>query len=212
MKEQEKEPLTKQELREKIIKQACESFEIYGIKGIRMDDIASSLRMSKRTLYEIFADKETLLRECILYNQAIMEETLKNAVDSSSNVMEAILKCYQATVEAYHRVNKGFFEDIKKYPKVHELVKRGKEQDVNVTIDFLKQGVEQGLFRDDINFALLQMIVREQMRELIARILTVEFDFLEVYESMMFIYLRGISTEKGAKELENYIKVYKLKK
>lgn len=212
MKEQEREPLTKLELREKIVKQACRSFEVHGIKGIRMDDIASSLRISKRTLYETFSDKETLLRECILSNHAEMDERLRVVIADSTNVLEAILKCYQATVEAYHRVNKEFFEDIKKYPEVHELLKRGKERDENVTIDFLRQGVEQGLFRDDINFALLQLIVREQMKDLLDKRISKDFDFLEVYESMMFIYLRGISTEKGAKELEKFIKEYRAKK
>ena len=39
-----------------------------------------------------------------------------------------------------------------------------------------------------------------------------EYDFLEVYESIMFIYLRGISTEKGAKELDEFIKKYRADK
>lgn len=32
-----------------------------GVKAVKMDDIAMSLSISKRTLYEIFADKEDLL-------------------------------------------------------------------------------------------------------------------------------------------------------
>ena len=54
------------ELRERIIDTALNSFATHGIKSITMDDIAAALGISKRTLYEVFSDKETLLMECIL--------------------------------------------------------------------------------------------------------------------------------------------------
>lgn len=54
------------ELRERIIETAVEAFSAHGIKSITMDDIATSLGISKRTLYEVFSDKETLLEEYIL--------------------------------------------------------------------------------------------------------------------------------------------------
>ena len=53
------------ELRERIIETAVKAFAAQGIKSITMDDIATSLGISKRTLYEVFPDKETLLEECI---------------------------------------------------------------------------------------------------------------------------------------------------
>ena len=54
------------ELRDRIIETASEAFTAHGIKSITMDDIAASLSISKRTLYEVFQDKESLLTECIL--------------------------------------------------------------------------------------------------------------------------------------------------
>lgn len=177
-----------------------------------MDDIANALKISKRTLYETFEDKETLLRECILYHQVTSRAAVKELVANSTNVLEVILICYQASVEAYHRVNKAFFDDMKKYPKVYELLKDNREQDNDVAVKFLQQGVEQGLFRSDINFAILHSMLREQMESLMSSRLGQEYDFLEVYESIMFIYLRGISTEKGAKELDEFIKKYRADK
>jgi hypothetical protein len=38
-----------------------------------------------------------------------------------------------------------------------------------------------------------------------------EYSFLEVYESIMFTFLRGISTEQGAHELEAFIREYRKK-
>ena len=51
------------ELRERIITAATEAFTSKGIKSITMDDIAAALGISKRTLYEVFSDKESLLKE-----------------------------------------------------------------------------------------------------------------------------------------------------
>ena len=44
--------------KERIIEQAMHMFVSQGIKSVRMDDIAQQLRVSKRTLYELFGDKE----------------------------------------------------------------------------------------------------------------------------------------------------------
>ena len=137
MKAQRKDFSSKEELKERIIKQALEDFATHGIKSIRMDDIANALKISKRTLYETFEDKETLLRECILYHQVTSRAALKELVANSTNVLEVILICYQASVEAYHRVNKAFFDDMKKSPKVYELLKDNREQDHDVAVKLL---------------------------------------------------------------------------
>lgn len=47
--------------KERIIEQAMQMFVTQGIKSVRMDDIAQQLGVSKRTLYELFGDKEGLL-------------------------------------------------------------------------------------------------------------------------------------------------------
>ena len=44
--------------KERIIEQAMQMFVSQGIKSVRMDDIAQQLGVSKRTLYELFGDKE----------------------------------------------------------------------------------------------------------------------------------------------------------
>ena len=57
MNEPSKHPSARRELKEKIIEAAGLLFAEHGIKGITMDDIAASFGISKRTLYEVFADK-----------------------------------------------------------------------------------------------------------------------------------------------------------
>lgn len=209
MTEHTRENSQRAELRDKIIETATESFTTKGIKSITMDDIAASLGISKRTLYEVFRDKESLLAECILRDQQELNNFLTEVHANSKNVLEVILICYQRSIERFHRTNKQFFEDIKKYPKVYNLMKNFRDKDSDSTIEFFKTGVRQGIFRGDVNFAIVNLLVREQLDLLMNTDICAEYSFLEVYESIMFTYIRGISTEKGQKVLEDFIQEYR---
>lgn len=207
-----KENHSRLELRERIVDTALRSFATYGIKSITMDDIAASLGISKRTLYEVFSDKETLLMDCLSKAQRETDAYLKEVYENASNVLEVLLKLYQRSIETFHNTNKKFFEDIKKYPKVYEVLMRRRQRNSEETIAFFKLGVEQGYFRDDVNFAIVNLLVREQLDLLMNTDVCKAYSFLEVYESIMFTYLRGISTEKGARKLEEFIKEYRKKR
>lgn len=197
------------ELRERIVGTAVTSFSTHGIKSITMDDIAASLSISKRTLYEIFPDKESLLEECILRGRREADVFVKGVLATSSNVLEVLLKCYLRSIEKVHATNKRFFEDIKKYPRAYELMKRDNNRNSEDTIRFFKEGVKQGIFRDDVNFAIVNLLVRGQLDMLLNTDVCDRYSFVEVYESIMFTFLRGISTEKGASELELFIREYR---
>ena len=199
------------QLKDKIIGTAVGLFEQRGIKRVTMDDIASSLGISKRTLYEVFADKETLLVECVRRGQEETDCYLKQVRDNSDNVLEVLLKGYQRSIEKFHATNKKFFEDIKRYPRAYSLIKNGNNQSVDDIINFFSKGVEQGYFRDDVNFGIVRLLVREQLNVLMETDLCDKYSFLEVYESIIFISLRGISTEKGARALEAFIREYRKK-
>ncbi|WP_033886838.1 MULTISPECIES: TetR/AcrR family transcriptional regulator [Bacteroides] len=209
MMEHGKDASQRAELRERIIMTSTEAFTSKGIKCITMDDIAAALGISKRTLYEVFADKETLLKESILKIQQDRDKYLQEVYEHSSNVLEVILAVFQKSIEIFHKTNKRFFEDIKKYPKVYAMMQDRQDSDSEKTMFFFKSGVEQGIFRSDVNFAIVNLLVREQFDVLLNTDICSEYPFIEVYESIMFTYIRGISTEKGAKVLEDFIQEYR---
>ena len=209
MGEHTKHSTSRVELRERIILAAVELFTTNGIKSITMDEIAASLGISKRTLYEVFPDNETLLEECILKSQKDGDIFVKGVIETSSNVLEVLLRCYQWSIERFHATNKKFFEDIKKYPKAYQLMKNNRNLSSEDTVNFFKEGVKQGIFRDDVNFAIINLLVRDQLDLLMNSDICNEYSFLEVYESIMFTFLRGISTEKGARVLEDFICEYR---
>lgn len=211
MKEQTIHHLTvRKELREKIIAAAGELFVKEGIRSITMDDIAASFGISKRTLYEVFTDKETLLMEAIRRDVEQEEAYMREQVAHSRNVLEVIMKRYQRSIERFHDTNKKFFEDIKKYPRAYELMRNGNNRTTEDAVNFFKEGVCQGYFREDVNFPIVNHLLRAQMDILIESDICKTYPFLDVYESIMFTFLRGISTPKGLEELERFISKYRL--
>lgn len=175
-------------------------------------DIANTLSISKRTLYEIFQDKESLLMECVSRQQKETEKALQQVLNESENVLEVLLKFYKKSLEIYHKTNKRFFEDMSKYPKVKAMVKHNHEENSENTVAFFNKGIEQGIFRSDVNFEIINLLVREQVNILMNTNLCSAYSFVEVYESIMFVYMRGISTERGQEILENFIKEYRSQK
>ncbi|KAA6346159.1 HTH-type transcriptional repressor KstR2 [termite gut metagenome] len=203
--------LCKAELKEKVVVTALTVFRENGIKSITMDDIAAMLKISKRTLYEIFEDKEALLKECIIYHQYMAQEVWKEIVSDSTNVLEILLKCYRKSVEVLHKTDRRFFEDIKKYPEAYKLIMSYRKQDGDRIADFLRKGVAQGLFREEINYEIIQFLLREQFNALKNMDICRQYAPLEVFETIMLTCLQGISTQKGADELEKFVYAYRKK-
>lgn len=54
-----------EENRKRVVNTAIKMFNEYGCKAVTMDSLATTLHISKRTLYELFDNKESLMLECI---------------------------------------------------------------------------------------------------------------------------------------------------
>lgn len=195
-----------------IIDTASKAFFTYGIKSITMDEIASSAGISKRTLYQLFKDKEELLLGTIINSQIEMARFTEELLKETDNVLEIILKTYNYIVRKYQSTDKRFFEDLTRYPEAYKILAQGQKRDISQSVAFFKKGVTQGIFRDDVNYELFCEIMREQFHVFISSSIFSRYSFLEVHRNIIFIHLRGISTEKGAQELENFIKENKNEK
>ena len=53
------------------------------------------------------------------------------------------------------------------------------------------------------------LLVREQFDVLLTSDLSSKYSYVEIYESIIFVYIRGISTEKGARMLDKFIEEYR---
>lgn len=143
------------DVRKQIISVAAEMFHQQGIRSVTMDDIAHRLCMSKRTLYQIFADKESLLLACVIQHEEEVIKQLEEVYNNTQNVLEFLLLVFSLKLKELNEIDPLFFEDMQKYPKVIEHIRQHKNENEQKSASFLQKGVEQGVFRKEINFQIV---------------------------------------------------------
>ena len=80
----------KAEKKDRILAYAIENFSRNGIRNVKMDDIASDLGISKRTLYQLFKDKENLLVECFKYSEKRSAKLYSELIKSTDTFWNCI--------------------------------------------------------------------------------------------------------------------------
>ena len=196
----------RQGLKGKILDTAMTLFARNGIKAVKMDDIARTLNISKRTIYELYENKEVILFEGIKrYNQR-REEEMSQFVKGNTNVMDIILNVYKVKVEEFRFTNPLFYDDLEKYPDVMAYLEKSREENRKELIAFLNKGVKEGYFREDINNDLVTILFDSIGRLFLQKRLYARFSIESVLNNIMFISLRGICTIKGIEVLDNFLK------
>ena len=192
-------------LRERIIEKAMQEFSMHGIRAVKMDDLAADLGISKRTLYEIFKDKETLLLEGIKEYYNRKREYLFDYAEENHDVMEIVLESYRMKVEEVRSVNPAFYQDLIKYPKVTHFMKESQEASRTAFLDFMNRGVEDGYFRKEVNYQLVPHIFDALGQHVLNNSLLQQYSVEELYSNFFLIALRGFCTDKGQHAIDKLI-------
>lgn len=206
MQKKENTSVYRQALKGKVLDTAMTMFASNGIKAVTMDDIARSLNISKRTLYELYHNKEILLSEGIKMYVKKRELEMKTFMKGRKNVMDIILKVYRIKVEEFRRTNPVFYDDLERYPKVMANLEKNREENRAQFAAFLSKGVREGYFRDDIDNELVTILFDTIGQLFMQKRLYAHFSIESVLNNIMFISLRGICTNKGIKVLDKFLK------
>ena len=201
---------TKQNVREHIIAQASDLFFHRGIKDVKMDDIAHEIGISKRTVYELFADKEELLHEPLKYIHKNIHRIGRQKIrETSNNTLDVLLTLYYIYFEMLKKANKNFFLDLKRYPKITEYQKTKEKRNSDKFKKWIQKGVKEGLFREDANSDIILYILRRDIEHITISNEFSNYSIDELGRSFILFYLRGIATSKGQEIIENFIKKQK---
>ncbi|SHI32610.1 transcriptional regulator, TetR family [Tangfeifania diversioriginum] len=189
------------ELQEKIIEEATHQYFQYGIRNVTMDGIATGLGMSKRTVYEIFKDKNELVHECLKSIKQKHNAKNQEIVTTSTNVIETIFSFMQEGIKSMNAINPVFFRDMEKFYNStwKKLKEENEKEGFMLTTELLKKGIKEGLFREDINIQIVSKLFHEQINllaneEIFPRD---EFNYTDVFQNLTINFMRGISTQKG---------------
>ncbi|NLH28702.1 MAG: TetR/AcrR family transcriptional regulator [Bacteroidales bacterium] len=195
------------DVKDRIIQHAGRLFFQYGVKSTSMDEVASSLGISKRTIYENFRDKEDLLLSYLKQVCEDRKKTVQELMERFDNVVEVFLHIMEIHKTATF-ANIKFYEDIYRYyPNVDAFLKEESHKANEFFVQFLKKGVEQGVIRENLNIEVVAFLVEEStsiyMRA--SHIDKFPFSFSELISTVMVNFIRGISTEKGIKIVDKYL-------
>ncbi len=196
------------DLKERIVEEASKLFFHKGIKSITMNDIAGHMSISKRTLYEIFNDKEELLAVCVDKSMAQGDCEMEKLIKDSRNVIEAMMNIYAKLLTEIHQVNKSALYDLRKYhPKIYKKIENRQKEDIERFIPYFEKGVEEGLMENDINFGVLLSLLQAQFRMLMEGdfLSTDKYPIEEFIRAIILSFTRGIATPKGNKIITELI-------
>lgn len=195
------------EIKERIALKAGQLFAQYGIKSISMDELAASLGISKRTIYENYADKEQLLLAFLLQFRDERDKKVAQVLTRTNNIIEFFIEMMKIH-ENMPLYTAKFYEDIYKYyPNVYEKIKEDTQRSNEFLKSVLNRGIEQGYVRENLNTEVTAFLVEESTYIYIraSYLETPPFTFRELFSTMMTNFIRGISTEKGIKIIDGYL-------
>lgn len=171
-----------------------------GLKGLTMDSVAGYLSMSKRTLYEIFTSKREMVLTAFDYNHKQILRRIQKIFNSSPNVMQAMLGIFMMQRDMMADVSVDFFRDMDDYfPELRKCYHEEQRKDNENIESVYKKGVEEGVFRPDLNFILTVTLLKVQMESL----KRMEDNFpqgltlLQAYDGIIAGFLRSIASPEG---------------
>lgn len=188
---------------EKIVSAAMEEFASKGIKAVKMDDIANMLSISKRTLYELFDNKEQLLLECVRKMAKKDREHMTSFTTGKQlNVIAIVIEFYRYQLNKLNVVSPSFYADIHKYPSVNVFLEQLRKENQQYGQQFFAKGVEEGYFRKDVDYALIAKVCGESMDYINQNHLLEGYSLKRVFQDVTMLYIRGLCTLKGIETLE----------
>ena len=189
------------DIRDRIVDVAAELFKTYGIKSVTMDSLANQLGMSKRTIYEVFSDKDEMLIAVLSKMARQQKEMVKRVLDESENSIVAIFRMLEINRDNFQSMSPAFQADLKKYH--HDILMKNADEiempDYRNHFQVIEKGIEEELFRKEINPDLANRCLYYLGRSIMDNDLYPYdlFSRRDVIRNIFINYVRGISTPKG---------------
>ena len=197
--------------KETILDEVAKMFNTNGIKPVTMDNISMDLKISKRTLYEIFKDKDDLVTQVMQHELHKANEKIKKIISDSDNVLDAIFSIAEDKVQsnAKSKTNPKMLEDLMKYhPAIYSnAYKKITEETYTTIFKLLERGKIENYFKKEVDtdiliFALQKLVsICENEQEFVKSKPPVAF-----HHTLTIPILLGISTPQGQEIINEKIK------
>jgi len=192
-----------------IIEETSKLFIRYGVKSVSMDDVANHLGMSKKTLYQHFADKKDLVLSIIMHHAAETNVCFQELSKLDGNAIDILVKVSEILIENFGRINPAVNFDLQKYyPEAFKFLMDHKRSHVLENIELnLNRGIKEGLYRKGLNVKIIAYFYMARMDQIFAldagdeSLKDVKTE--DILRELLIYHIRGIANEKGIEYLEN---------
>lgn len=195
-------------MRAKILNAAVELFLTFGFKSVTMDDIASEIGISKKTIYTHYSTKSKLVQETCIF---LFENINKGINDIKAKSVNPIAETFE--IKRFVMFNlKGektspHFQLKKYYPQVFKILEQQQfEMIQNLVKDNLKKGINSNYYRDDLPIPFISRIYYLAIMGIKDKDKFPEEEYSneKLLEHFLEYHLRAICTPKGLKTLEEF--------
>ncbi|WP_234110615.1 MULTISPECIES: TetR/AcrR family transcriptional regulator [Chryseobacterium] len=188
------------------LQKATKLFLKNGAKTLTMDDVAKEFGISKKTLYQMYRNKEELIEDVLAYKLQDIIKRMKELDQEFDNAVERMF-CKDTEVEsAINSNNSVFIRQLRKYyPAIfnkHMVNFSSKFSDV--LIGNIEKGRKQGYYRDGFNAELYAKFIFQIMLSYDSTpfFAEEEVDYEEFHDEALMMYMHAITTEKGKEILK----------
>lgn len=193
-------------LKDRIVEVALEQFLKHGIRSMTIQKLIEPIGISTKTVYKYFNSKEDLLAEClrVLYGSYHNEFVAILSIDQSP--VNHLLILFRSTLGKDFGVNQEFFHDLNYYyPELQNAaIRYYVENYPRLMVPVVQRGIDEGYFQSFIVpelaltgiSTLYTSITRPEDKKR-------RDNPYELFRNLVEVYIRGMCTQKGLKEIEN---------
>ena len=203
----------KMEPKERIALKSEELFMQYGIRSVSMDDIANNLGMSKKTLYQYFADKDELVEAVVERHINMVEGDCINCQRQATDAIHEIFLTMKHIMEEFKNMNPMLLYDLEKFHfKAYQRFKDYKDKFLLEVIQKnIEWGIKDGLYRPDLNIDVLSKYRIESIMIPfnVAVFPPGKYNLAMTSEIMIDNFTYGLASIKGHKLIQKYYEQHK---
>jgi AcrR family transcriptional regulator len=198
---------TQQEL---IVSTSSKLFEQFGIRSVSIDNVCAELRISKKTFYSYFPQKEDLVEAVLMHQRSIQYEKFAKMFKNKNAIDSLIISIKEIRRSAGHESVAMCYDLEKYYPKVNEKYEQASKQMMRDGFElFLRQGIDEGYFREDLDVEMIAFFHSLQMKTTFEQMTQdpKKYSKKRIIDFFVDLMIHLIANEKGLKYLEeNYTK------
>lgn len=198
-----------EEREQDILVKSGEVFMRYGIKSVTMDDVASKLGISKKTLYQFVSNKDELVFKCIEVLSDRDQKVIDGICAMDVNAIDQNFEISKYLVSMMRKLHPSIHFDLQKYhPEAWARLQSIKQENIHrCTVDNINKGIKEGLYRDDLNPQVISKIYLSRFDVIFDGELFPfpEFSFTDVIWELFRYHIRGIANGKGVEYLKKKV-------